>query len=224
MQFMRRHPLDSDEPHYPNEAERLADAAIHGLGLLGALAGGAALLLWSMQAGDVGKAMAAGIYAACLVAMLLTSTVYNLSHPCAVRPLLRRLDEAAIFLLIAGSYTPFTTQLDGPWGVGLTVTIWTVAIAGVLGRLFIWGLSERFWCGVYIGMGWLAVVALKPLIDGLPVVALGLLALGGVLYTAGVPLFLARQRPYRRASWHGFVVAAAASHYAAVAHAVTGGG
>jgi hemolysin III len=218
---VRRHPLDTDEPHYPNRAERLADTVIHGLGLTGALAGGAILLLWSLQAGDVGRALAAGIYAACLVAMLLASTVYNLSHPCAVRPWLRRLDEAAIFLLIAGSYTPFTTQLAAPWNVGLTALVWTIALVGVAGRLFIWSLSERFWCGVYVAMGWLAVVALKPLIDGIPVVALGLLALGGILYTAGVPLFLHTRLPYRRAIWHGLVVAGAASHYAAVAHALT---
>ena len=214
---MRPHPLDTFEPHYPNRAERLADAVVHGLGLIGALIGGAVLLLWSLQAGDFGRALATGLYGFCLFAMLLCSTLYNLSHPCAVRPLLRRLDEAAIFLLIAGSYTPFTVlRLDGWWSIGMTTLVWTIALAGVAGRLFIWQLSERFWCGVYIGLGWLSVVMLKPLIEGVPVVALGLLALGGVLYTAGVPVFLYRKLPYRRAIWHGFVVVAAAIHYTAV--------
>lgn len=221
---MPRHPLDTFEPHYPNRAERLADLAVHGLGLAGALVGGAVLLVWSSQAGDFGRTVAAGLYAACLVAMLLASTVYNMSHPCAVRPLLRRLDEAAIFLLIAGSYTPFTTRIDGPEAIWMTALIWAVALFGVAGRLLIANLSERFWCGVYIAMGWLAVLVLNPLIESLPLTALGLLALGGILYTAGVPLFLNHKLPFRRAIWHGFVVTAAATHFAAVAHAVAPGG
>ena len=218
---MRPHPSDTFEPHYPNRAERLADAVVHGFGLIGAMIGGGVLLVWSLQAGDVGRALATGLYGFCLFAMLLCSTLYNLSHPCAVRPLLRRLDEAAIFLLIAGSYTPFTVlRLEGVWSIGMTTLVWGIALAGVAGRLFISHLSERFWCGVYIGLGWLSVVMLKPLIDGVPVVALGLLALGGVLYTAGVPVFLYRKLPYRRAIWHTFVVTAAGIHYAAVLHAV----
>jgi hemolysin III len=217
---VRTQAQDCFEHHYPNRAERLADGLVHGLGLLGAFVGGAVLLLWSMQAGDFSRAVATSLYALCLLMMLLASTVYNLSHPCRVRPWLRRMDEAAIFLLIAGSYTPFTVQLDGAWGVFLTTLVWVLAFVGVAGRLFITTLSERFWCGFYIAMGWLAVVALKPMIEEIPVVALGLLAVGGVLYTAGVPLFLHHKLPYRRAIWHCFVVAGAAIHYAAVFHAV----
>ena len=218
---MRPHPLDTFEPHYPTRAERLADAVVHGFGLIGALIGGVVLLLWSLQAGDFGRALATGLYGFCLFLMLLCSTLYNLSHPCAVRPLLRRLDEAAIFLLIAGSYTPFTVlRLEGWWSIGMTSLVWGVALAGVAGRLLIWQLSERFWCGVYIGLGWLSLVMLKPLVESLPLTALGLLALGGVLYTAGVPIFLYRRLPYRRAIWHGFVVSGAAVHYAAVLTAV----
>ena len=217
---MSTHPLDTFGPHYPNRAERLADGLVHGLGLLGAFVGGAVLLLWSIQAGDFGRAVATSLYALCLLMMLLASTIYNLSHPCRVRPWLRRMDEAAIFLLIAGSYTPFTVQLDGAWGVFLTGFVWVLALIGVAGRLFITTLSERFWCGFYIAMGWLSVVALKLLIEEIPVVALGLLALGGLLYTAGVPLFLHHKLPFRRAIWHGFVVAGAALHYGAVLYGV----
>jgi hemolysin III len=166
---VQRHPLDTFEPHYPNRAERTADLVVHGLGLFGALVGGAVLLVWSLQAGDFGRAVAAGVYAVCLVAMLLASTVYNMSHPCAVRPLLRRLDEAAIFLLIAGSYTPFTTQLDGAWAFGMTGLIWAVGLIGVAAGCFIWPTCRSgSGAGVYIGMGLASGAGPEPADRSLP--------------------------------------------------------
>ena len=203
--------------HYPNRAERWADLWVHAIGLAAAAIGSLVLFVFALQRGGVSMAAATAIYAICLLAMLTASTVYNLRKPCKERRLLCRLDEAAIFLLIAGSYTPFTTQrFEGVWAWGMTAVVWWVAICGVIGKLFFPKTPEWMWCLVYLGFGWLALVMLKPLLAGVSLAALMLLAVGGLLYTAGVPLFLKQNLPFRRAIWHGFVVLGAALHYAAV--------
>src|ERR1700760_1488266 len=107
--------------HYPNRAEKVADGVVHGVGLTAATVGGLALLMFAAWRHDIPLAAATGLYAVCLVAMLACSTIYNLTKPSPVRPLLRRLDEAGIFLMIAGSYTPFTTlRFHGPWAISMT--------------------------------------------------------------------------------------------------------
>jgi hemolysin III len=156
------------------------------------------------------------VYAACLLAMLGLSTAYNFAKA-TWRPLLRRFDHAGIFLMIAGSYTPFTTQvLTGSWAVWMTVAVWAVAIMGVIGKLLAPNLGRRVWVGVYLALGWVIVIALKPLIDSVPWVALLLLALGGTIYSTGVIFYLAKRLKFHRAIWHGHVVAAAGAHWAAV--------
>jgi hemolysin III len=203
--------------HYPNRREAAADGWVHGIGLAAALIGGGALFTTALMRDGLGQASAVALYGLTLVAMLACSAAYNLSRPSRARPFLRRMDQAAIFLLIAGSYTPFTTQrLEGGWAWGMTALVWTLALGGVAGKLLTNRLSEKFWCAVYIAFGWVAVIAAKPLWEGVSLAALSLLALGGLIYTAGVALFLGRERPFRRAIWHGFVVVAAAVQQAAV--------
>lgn len=203
--------------HYPNGAERLADLWVHVVGLVAALVGGGLLFVVSLKAGGVGQATAVALYASCLVAMLVCSSAYNLTRPTRLRPLLLRLDQSAIFLLIAGSYTPFTSQrLEGVWAVGMTTLVWVMALAGVAGKLLLPRLPEKFWVGAYIAFSWVAVIALKPLLDNVSLLAMLLLALGGFVYMIGVPLFLHNRLPFRRAIWHGFVVAAAGIQQAAV--------
>lgn len=203
--------------HYTNRAERVADLWVHVVGLVAALIGGGVLLVVSLKAGGVGQATAIALYASCLVAMLLASSAYNLTRPSRLRPWLLRLDQAAIFMLIAGSYTPFTTQrLEGAWSIGMTALVWTMALAGVAGKLLVPRLPEKFWIGAYIAFSWVAVIALKPLLDSVALPALLLLLVGGLVYMSGVPLFLHSRLPFRRAIWHGFVVVAAAIQQAAV--------
>ena len=205
------------EEHYQTRAEHTADLVVHVVGLTLAAVGGLVLAILSAIYGGVGAATATGIYALCLVAMLTASTIYNLTRPCKARPVLRRLDEAAIFLMIAGSYTPFTTQrFEGWWAIGFTMVVWTIAFAGVGAKLVAPRISDAFWSGVYVVFGWLAVIALKPMIDTVHPVALALLVLGGLIYTSGVLIFISPKVKYRRAIWHGFVVAGAGVHWAAV--------
>ena len=203
--------------HYRTPAEQTADLVVHVVGLTLAAVGGVVLAVMAALYAGVGAVVATAAYALCLVAMLTASTIYNLTRPCAARPVLRRLDEAAIFLMIAGSYTPFTTQrFEGAWSVGFTALVWAVGLGGAFAKLFTPRLSDAFWSTVYIAFGWLAVVALKPMMDTVHPVALALLVLGGLIYTAGVFVFISPNVKFRRAIWHGFVVAGATTHWAAV--------
>ena len=203
--------------HYPNRAERLADWWVHAIGLIAAAAGGGALLAYSLVTGNTGLVAATSLYAVCLVAMLSASAAYNLTHLASARPILRRLDEAAIFVMIAGSYTPFTTQrLDGAWSIAMTAVVWTLAGLGVAGKLFATRIPDKLWVLLYVAFGWVAVVAIRPLIHGVASTALVLLVVGGLVYTTGALIYLKDSLPFRRAVWHAFVVAAAAIHYAAI--------
>ncbi len=203
--------------HYQTRAERLADLWVHIVGLTLAAVGGVVLAVLAALYSGIGATLATAIYALCLIAMLTTSTIYNYTNPCAARPVLRRMDEAAIFLMIAGSYTPFTTQrFEGAWSVGFTLVVWGIALGGVAAKLVAPRISDAFWSLIYVLFGWLAVIALKPMLQTVHPLALGLLVLGGLIYTAGVFVFISPRVKYRRAIWHGFVVAGAGVHWAAV--------
>jgi len=203
--------------HYPTQSERLADLCVHLTGLVLAATGGIVLAVLAAINGGPDAAIATAIYAICLIAMLACSTCYNCTRPSSARPVLRRLDEAAIFLMIAGSYTPFTTQrFEGFWSLGFTALVWSIALFGVAAKMVAPRISDRFWSLVYALFGWLAIVALKPMLDTVHPVALSLLVSGGLIYTAGVLVFIRPSLRFRRAIWHGFVVAGASLHWAAV--------
>ena len=203
--------------HYRTPAEKRADLWVHIVGLVLAGIGGIVLAVLAAVYSGIGATVATAIYALCLIAMLSISTVYNQIRPCAARPILRRLDEAAIFLMIAGSYTPFTTQrFEGAWSIGFSVLVWAIAFGGVFAKLALPRLSDAIWSAVYVGFGWVAVLALKPMMDTVHPIALGLLVAGGLIYTAGVFVFISPKVKFRRAIWHGFVVTGAMTHWAAV--------
>jgi hemolysin III len=210
-------PAEYRVEHYPNALERAADSWIHFVAI-GLAAAGTAWLVWMAQtAGRQGLVIAAGLYGAALITMLAFSALYNLSRISPARPFLRRLDEAGIFLMIAGSYTPFTTQrLEGAWAVGMTSFVWSLAVAGIVGKLALPKVPERVWTALYVVFGWVAVLALQPLSHSLPLTALALLIAGGLVYTGGSLLFLHDRLPFRRAVWHGFVCAGAGLHFFAV--------
>ena len=148
--------------------------------------------------------------------MLAFSTAYNFAKA-RYRPVLRRLDHAGIFLMIAGSYTPFTIHnLTGGWAWGMTAAVWGIAGVGALAKLFAPRIDRKLGVAVYLALGWLVVVALKPMIDSVYWVALLLLLAGGVLYSTGVIFYVNKRLKFSRAIWHGHVVAAAAAHWAAV--------
>jgi hemolysin III len=189
---------------------------VHIVGLTLALVGGIVLLVLAVRAGSISRVVGVSIYGAGVLAMLAFSTAYNFAKA-RYRPVLRRLDHAGIFLMIAGSYTPFTIHnLTGPWAWGMTIAVWSIAAVGALGKLFLPKVDRRLWVAVYLALGWLVVIALKPMIDHVYWVALLLLAAGGVLYSTGVIFYVNKRLKFSRAIWHGHVVAAAAAHWTAV--------
>lgn len=206
----------SDAPHYPTPGAMRADLVVHIVGLAFALFGGGVLLGLAFGAGSLPRAAAVTVYVAAFVAMLALSTAYNFAK-LTWRPLLRRFDHAGIFLMIAGSYTPFTTQrLHGGWAVGMTAAVWALATAGVFASLLLPNLGRRFWVGIYLAIGWIAVIALKPIVDNLSWIALALLTVGGVVYSTGAAIYVIRKLKFRRAIWHGHVVGASILHYVAI--------
>jgi len=208
--------IEKPPRHYPTAAAKCADLVVHIVGLSLALAGGAVMLGLTLWRGSPAETAAVSVYAVGLLLMLACSTAYNFAKPC-YRPLLRRLDHAGIFIMIAGSYTPFTTHsLSGNWALWMTVAVWTTAALGVLGKLFLPGLGRRVWVAMYLALGWMVLVALKPMMAALSPSALILLAVGGAVYTVGVVFYLMRNLKFRRAIWHGHVLGAAGVHYAAI--------
>ncbi|MGF1628385.1 MAG: hemolysin III family protein [Kiloniellaceae bacterium] len=201
-----------------NRAELIADAVVHGLGLSFGLAACAALAVALLPSRDALLWLAVGLYAAGLLAMLGCSALYSLTRSSRWNAVFRRLDHAAIFVMIAGTYTPFMLiAVGGPWGFGLLAFVWTVALGGVALKLF-WpgrrfhGLSVV----AYLLLGWSIVVVLDPLFGALSTAGILLIGVGGLLYSLGVVFHLWRRLPYHNAIWHGFVLAAAACHFSAV--------
>jgi hemolysin III len=205
--------------------EEVANAITHGLGLAGAAVAAPLLVTAAVRRGGGLHVVGATVYAATLLLMYLASTLY---HACpadrraAAKRRLRTLDHAAIYLLIAGTYTPFLLgALRGPWGWSLLAAEWSLAALGVAAKVrygFRW---PRLSTAVYVGMGWLAVVAVEPLLDGLGMRGVAWLLAGGLCYTAGVAFYATDWRlRYGHAVWHLFVAGGSACHvWAALRHA-----
>jgi hemolysin III len=161
--------------------------------------------------------MSLALYGLGLLTMLISSTAYNLyvDHP--ERHILRQIDHAAIFVMIAGTYTPFLlVAVGGAWGHGLLAFVWAVALAGVVMKLTWPHRFDRLSIAAYLLLGWSIVVALDPLAAGVSAAGLALLAVGGLLYSFGVIFHVWTRLPYQNAIWHAFVLAAAACHFSAV--------
>jgi hemolysin III len=195
--------------------------AIHLCGLAAGVVGTAILLFIAVSLGQT-TLIASGVYAAGLVVMLACSTAYNwAAHSGRCAEWLQRSDQSAIFLMIAGSYTPFTTlHLSGAWAVGLTAVVWSVAALGIGLRFAAPALFQKSALVLYLGLGWIGLIALGPLHQALPGSVLALLILSGSLFTAGVIFYTRQELPFRKAIWHGFVVAGASVHFAAVTASV----
>ena len=197
--------------------EEWVNALTHGLGAIAALAGGAVLITLAAVHGDAWQLGGAIVFGACLLLLYVASTLYHaVAYPQA-KARLKVFDHCAIYLLIAGTYTPFTLiGLRGPWGWGLFAAIWTLALAGVVFKLFFTGRYRRLSTLVYVAMGWLVLVALKPLFGALDSWTLGWLFTGGACYTLGTVFYHRPSLRYSHAIWHLFVVAGSVCHYVAV--------
>jgi len=197
--------------------EEIASSVVHGIGVVLAIAGLAVLSVSAATKGSAWHVVGCAIFGTTLVLLYLASTLYHSIPLPRVKELLRMLDHAAIYLLIAGTYTPFClVSLRGPWGWSLLGVVWGLALVGVASRA---ALSKRLPAvsvAVYVLMGWAVLVAAGPLRRQLPAGGLTLLFAGGVLYTAGLAFYGWRRLPYHHAVWHAFVLAGSVLHFFAV--------
>lgn len=197
--------------------EELANALTHGFGAAAALAAGAVLITLAAIYGDGWHLAGAIVFGVATLLLYVASTLYHaISHP-IVKGRLKVFDHCAIYLLIAGTYTPFTlVGLRGFVGWWMFGTIWTLALAGVVFKLFFTGRFRRLSTLIYLGMGWLIVAAIGPMWHALDALTLGWLLAGGLAYTVGTVFYLRPQLPGAHAIWHGFVLAGSLCHYVAV--------
>ena len=204
---------------------RRADAVVHILGVpLGVIAA-AVLLGRAALAPDTGALtwLSLLLYAATLVAMLVFSAAYNMTRAEHRIERLRAIDHATIFLLIAGTYTPFMlVAVGGAWGTGFTAFVWACALAGAALKILYPRRLERLSIALYLLLGWSVVMTLNTLIDSVAPGPLWLLLAGGVTYTAGVGVYVLKHVTYHKALWHLFVLIAAGLHYLSVSRAILG--
>ncbi|WP_421995257.1 PAQR family membrane homeostasis protein TrhA [Roseococcus sp.] len=204
--------------------ELLADACIHVLGVTASVIACVALVAVTPRTAN-GIALAAiGLYAAGLVAMLGCSAAYNLAAEGPRKQLLRRFDHAAIFLMIAGTYSPVSLLgIGGGWGWSVAGFVWAGALVGASLKLFFEpGSYERAAIAAYLLLGWAGIVAIGPMLAAMQGLDLALVGAGGLLYSLGVIAHVSKRMPYQNAIWHGFVLAAASCHFIVVLRLAAG--
>jgi hemolysin III len=197
--------------------EEIANSISHGLGLVLALIALPILVLSAIRIGSTNYMIGAVVFGATMILLYLASTLYHsISHEAAKR-ICRLFDHSAIFLLIAGTYTPFTLGvLRGAWGWTLLAIIWSLAIAGIVIKAL--PHTRHSWISMvlYLVMGWLAIVAIKPILQLVPVPGIVLILAGGFAYTGGLVFFAAHRLRYNHFIWHLFVIAGTTCHFFAV--------
>jgi len=205
------------KPRSWSPGEEVAHSVTHGVGLLAAIAGLVVLVMMAAATGDAWRITACAIYASTLVLLYASSTLYHALSATRARPVLRMLDHSAIFLLIAGTYTPFAlVSLRGPWGWTLLGIVWGLALLGIAAKAAFGARWPVISTALYIGMGWVVLVAAKPLVERVPPGAIALLVAGGLAYTGGVAFYAWTRLRYGHAIWHLFVIAGSVCHYLAV--------
>src|SRR5437870_2059315 len=201
--------------------ELAADRILHLMGTLAGVVGSAILVGIAAVVADRPTFYASLVHSVCLLTMLGCSAAYNLASNASRREFLRKLDHAAIFLMIAGTYTPFTTcRLNGVWAIGMTAAVWTGAVTGAVMKLIYPRGVERGSIVAYLALGWMILVGARPMLGSADARTAILIGVGGVLYSIGVGFHLWRALPFHNAIWHSFVLVAACCHYAAILHGV----
>jgi len=197
--------------------EEVAHSVTHGVGLLASVAGLVVLVVQAAATRDPWRITACAVYATTLVLLYGTSTLYHALSATRARRVFRVLDHSAIFLLIAGTYTPFAlVSLRGPWGWSLLGIVWSLALLGITAKAVFGTRWPILSTALYVAMGWVALVAVKPLVAHVPPAAIAWLVAGGLAYTGGVVFYAWTKLRYSHAIWHLFVLAGSVCHYVAV--------
>lgn len=208
----------------PVMSERIADGTVHAVGVIGAVAGAVLLMVWAAGTASPAQMTALAVYGATLVVTFVASAAYHLLPWHGIRPILRRVDHAAIYLKIAGTYTPLVVMIGSGFAYLVLGLVWALAVIGVVLKLFFWRAPGRFGPALYLVMGWLSLALIWSLWPVVPLSTMILIAVGGLLYTAGVPFYAAERLRYSTAIWHGFVVVASACFFIAIATGVAAQG
>lgn len=197
--------------------EEIANCATHGVGLALSVAGLVVLVVLASANGSTWHVVGGGVYGASLVILYAASTLYHGARTARSKQFFRLLDHCGIYVLIAGTYTPFTlVTLRGGLGWTLFGAVWALALAGIFLRVTLGDRCRPFAMASYLFLGWLSVVAVRPLLEAAPVGALLWLVAGGLAYTAGVLFFAWERVPHNHAIWHLFVLGGSVCHYLAV--------
>ncbi len=197
--------------------EETVNAWTHGLGALLSLVGLAVLVVIASRHGDAWHIVSCSIYGATLVLLFSSSTLYHSCRDEQAKHICRIIDHASIYLLIAGTYTPFVlVSLRGSWGWSLFGVVWGLALAGIVFQVFFVSRFRVLQTLIYLAMGWLAVIAIKPLLTRVPLPGLIWLLAGGLSYTVGALFYLWKRLPFHHAVWHIFVLAGGVCHYFAI--------
>ncbi|MDJ0624611.1 MAG: hemolysin III family protein [Desulfocapsaceae bacterium] len=203
-------------PRY-SPREELANAATHGIGILLSISAIVILIIESAQNGTVYHIVSSSVFGASLLLLYTMSTMYHLVRRAKIKKVFRALDHSSIFLLIAGTYTPFTlVTLSGGWGWSLFGVVWGFALVGILTELFIGDRFKKLSLSLYICMGWLIIIAIFPLVQEMPSGGLLLLVSGGVCYTVGTIFYVWKSLYCGHAIWHLFVLGGSSFHFLAI--------
>ena len=194
--------------------EEVANSVTHGIGIVLAIAGLAVLTAFAARNGTAWHVTASAIFGATLILCFTASTLYHSIQGDRIKQVLRVFDHSAVFLLIAGTYTPFMLiGVPGPWGWTILAAVWALAITGVALKFVLRGRLHGLIVALYLAMGWLVVVATRPLVENIGAGGMAFLAGGGLAYTIGVIFYKWRRLPYSHAIWHGFVLLGGGLHY-----------
>ncbi|MDF1607554.1 hemolysin III family protein [Hoeflea sp. YIM 152468] len=196
----------------------MADGSMHAIGVTGAVIGAIVLLVWSAPVASAWEIAAISVYALTLIATFSASAFYHMTPWESLRPVLRRIDHAAIYLKIAGTYTPLVVMIGSGLAYVVLGVVWALAVIGMVLKLVFWTTPGQFGPALYLVMGWMSVVLFWSSWTDLPI---GYIVAGGLLYTVGVAFYAAKKMKFSNAIWHGFVIAASACFFVAISLSVT---
>ncbi len=192
---------------FPSPGEEIANSVTHGIGAGLSVAALVILVVFGARQGDAWRAVSFSIYALALIALYLASTLYHAFRNPKIKRWMKLLDHSSIYLLIAGTYTPIMlTVMRGGWGWTLFGIIWGLALAGIVFKLRFIGRFKKLSLAIYVAMGWLIVIAVKPMLAAVPGGMLMFMLIGGLCYTLGVIFYIWKSLPYHHAVWHLFVL------------------
>jgi len=205
---------ETTQPREQSLGEEIANSITHGLGAALSIAALVLLVVYASKYGDVWRVASFSIYGSTLFLLYLTSTLYHSFTNKRVKHFFNILDHSSIFLLIAGTYTPVTlVAMRGPWGWTIFGLVWAMAVGGIIANIFLIGKYRIISVLLYVAMGWLILIAFKPMIQMVPKGLIIWLFMGGVSYTFGIIFYACKKVPYFHLIWHLFVLGGSIAHF-----------